>query len=139
VDSSVYVSLLQGCVRKKIISQGKIVHAHIIQTGLFECQETFLWNNLLTLYAKCGSLVDAQRVLDQMIDPYVVSCTAMITSYFRHGYAEEALTLFNEIHRSCIEPDRYTFSSLSLCVLTSQFSSRFMKKYLEVGFIQMHS
>jgi pentatricopeptide repeat protein len=112
VDSSVYASLLQGCVSKKAMPQGKIVHAHIIQTGLFECQETFLWNNLLTLYAKCGNLVDARRALDQMTDPDVVSWTAMITVYARHGSAEEALALFNEMRRSGIEPDHFTFSSL---------------------------
>lgn len=111
-ESSVYVTLLQSCVSKKDMPQGKIVHAYIIQTGLFECQETFLLNNLLTLYAKCGSLADARRVLSQMADRDVVSWTAMITVYARYGCAEEALALFNEMRRSGIEPDHFTFSSL---------------------------
>ena len=50
--------------------------------------------------------------LSQMTDRDVVSWTAMITAYARYGYGEEALALFNEMQRSGIEPDHFTFSCL---------------------------
>ncbi|GLJ29280.1 hypothetical protein SUGI_0577350 [Cryptomeria japonica] len=49
VDFDAYAYLLHGCVNKKAIVEGKLVHAHIIQTG-FKALET----KILNMYAKCG-------------------------------------------------------------------------------------
>jgi len=51
-------------------------------------------NTLLNMYVKCGSLVDARRVFDQITERDVCSWTVMIAAYGRHGPAEEALALF---------------------------------------------
>ncbi|XP_057864657.2 pentatricopeptide repeat-containing protein At4g02750 [Cryptomeria japonica] len=111
VGLSAYVSLLQGCVNIRALPQGKLVHAHIIQSGI-QCEGTFFWNNLLTLYAKCGSLVDGRRVLNQIPNPCVISWTAMITAYTRYEHADDALALLKQMRRTCIKPDHFTFSSI---------------------------
>eukprot|EP01018_Ginkgo_biloba_P032090 Gb_22770 [translate_table: standard] len=111
VGSSIYASLLQVCVDNKVLPEGKLTHAHIIQTG-FKCQDIFLENTLLNIYAKCGSLVDARRVWDRMPKRNVISWTVMIAAYTRHGFAVEALTLFYQMQRSGIQPDPCTFSSV---------------------------
>eukprot|EP01018_Ginkgo_biloba_P023999 Gb_36140 [translate_table: standard] len=110
-DSSTYASLLQGCVNNNSLPEGKLVHAHIIQTA-FKCEEIFFGNKLMTMYAKCGSLIDARRVLDKMLERNVVSWTVMIAAYARHGLDEEALRLFYEMERSGIQPDQFTFAGL---------------------------
>jgi pentatricopeptide repeat protein len=56
--------------------------------------------------------MDAHRVLDQMTNLDVVSWNSMITAYVSHCYVKEALEIFNEMRRSGIKPDHYTFSSL---------------------------
>eukprot|EP01018_Ginkgo_biloba_P032088 Gb_22772 [translate_table: standard] len=111
VNPSVYASLLQGCVNKRALQEGKLIHAHIIQTG-FECEDIYLGTILLTLYAKCGRLVDARRVLDQMPRRNAVSWTVMITAYAKHGHGQEALALFYQMQRSGIQPDQFTFASV---------------------------
>eukprot|EP01018_Ginkgo_biloba_P032098 Gb_20504 [translate_table: standard] len=110
-DSFTYDSLLQGCLLNNSLPEGKLVHAHMIQTG-FESQDIFLGNKLVTMYAKCGILADARRVLDQMPERNVISWTVMITAYARHGHSKEALALFYQMTRTGIEPDRFTFASV---------------------------
>jgi pentatricopeptide repeat protein len=92
LQSSTYVYLLQGCI-KKALSDGKLVHAHINGSGFRV--EIYLQNTIVNMYAKCGSLADARRAFNQMPERDAFSWTVMIAAYSRHGFAEEALALFN--------------------------------------------
>eukprot|EP01018_Ginkgo_biloba_P017091 Gb_24879 [translate_table: standard] len=113
-SASTYASLFQGCASKKALPEGKLVHAHMIEIA-FET-DTFLANSLLTMYSKCGSLVDARRVLDEMPNRNVVSWTVMISAYARYRFCEEALALYCEMQRTGIVPDHFTFATvLSAC------------------------
>eukprot|EP01018_Ginkgo_biloba_P034625 Gb_37253 [translate_table: standard] len=116
VGSHTYAWLLQDCITKKALFDGKLVHAHIIQNG-FKWEEIIVGNSLATIYAKCGNMVDARRVLDQMPERDVVSWTAMIAAYARNGFAEDALTLFYQMQLTGIQPNQFTFASvLPACV-----------------------
>eukprot|EP01018_Ginkgo_biloba_P031662 Gb_20547 [translate_table: standard] len=109
-----YASLLQECVNNKALSEGKLVHAHMIETGFKP--DRFLGNTIVNMYAKCGSPVAARRFFDEMPERNVVSWTVMISAYARHGLAEEALTLFCQMQRTSIQPNHLTFASvLSAC------------------------
>eukprot|EP01018_Ginkgo_biloba_P001657 Gb_20195 [translate_table: standard] len=111
VDSSAYDSLLQGCLDNKNLPEAKLVHAHMIQTG-FKCRDISLGNKLVTMYAKCGNMVDADGVFNQMPERDVVSWTAMIVACARHGYSEEALALFRQMQRTGIQPNGFTFAGV---------------------------
>lgn len=65
LQSSAYVCLLQGCIRKKSLSDAKRVHCHMEESGF--TGDILSHNTLLNVYVKCGSLVDARRVFDQMM------------------------------------------------------------------------
>jgi pentatricopeptide repeat protein len=110
-DNATVDSLLQGCLSRKALQEGKLVHAHIIQTG-FRWHEIFLANKLVTMYAKCGSLPYARRALDQMGERNVVSWTVMIAAYSKNGMDKEALELFYQMQRSGIKPNQYTYASV---------------------------
>eukprot|EP01018_Ginkgo_biloba_P012923 Gb_21951 [translate_table: standard] len=110
LDSNTYACLLQLCIKKNALSQGKIIHTHMHETGL--TPNRFLGNTLVDMYAKCGSLVDARRVFDDMPKRDVISWTAMIATYSKHRFAEEALILFNQMQLSGIQPNQFTFASV---------------------------
>eukprot|EP01018_Ginkgo_biloba_P024036 Gb_18979 [translate_table: standard] len=111
IDFSTYASLLQGCLNNKALPDGKLVHAHIIQTKS-KCKDIFLGNILVSMYAKCGRLVDARIVLNEMPRRNVVSWTSMIAAYAKHGHSEEALALFQEMQRTGIQANEFTFASV---------------------------
>jgi pentatricopeptide repeat protein len=110
VDSCTYIFLLQGCIRKKALSDGKLVHAHINERGFMA--HRIVRNTLVDMYAKCGSLVDARRVFDQLPERDVFSWTFIISAHAKHGLAEEALTLYRQMKQTGIQPDQFTFTGV---------------------------
>eukprot|EP01018_Ginkgo_biloba_P032089 Gb_22773 [translate_table: standard] len=112
VNPSIYDYVLQACIGKKALPEGKLVHAHIIQTGIKCQEEIFLGNGVVNMYAKCGTLVDARRAWDRMPKRNLVSWNMLIAAHVRHGYAEEALTLFYQMQRTDIQPDQFTFPTV---------------------------
>eukprot|EP01018_Ginkgo_biloba_P009810 Gb_15639 [translate_table: standard] len=110
LDNSTYASLLQGCTDKQTLPEGKLVHAHIIQTG--SKPNIALGNKLVIMYAKCASLVDARRLLRKMPEQNAISWTAVIAANIRHGCGEEALTLFYQMKQTGIQPDQFTFATV---------------------------
>eukprot|EP01018_Ginkgo_biloba_P002748 Gb_11040 [translate_table: standard] len=107
INISTYVCLLQVCIEKKALSEGRRVHSHINERGFIP--HILLQNTLVDMYAKCGSLADARKVFDEMPSRDACSWTVMISAYSKHGLAEEALTLFYQMQRSGIQPNQFTF------------------------------
>eukprot|EP01018_Ginkgo_biloba_P019393 Gb_22805 [translate_table: standard] len=113
-DSQTYIRLLQGCITKKALGEGKRLHAHMVQTG-FKAG-IFLCNNLINMYAKCGSLGNARQLFDKISDRDMISWNALISGYAQHGYYEEVLKNYYQMQNECMKPDRFTFASvLSTC------------------------
>lgn len=63
-DSSTCIPLLQGCVDRKTLPEGKLLQAHMVERGF--TPDVFLATKLVIMYTKCGSLVDARQVFDEM-------------------------------------------------------------------------
>ncbi|KAJ7513974.1 hypothetical protein O6H91_23G021400 [Diphasiastrum complanatum] len=102
-----YVVLLKQCGRRKALSEGKRVHALIVQSGLDS--HMFLGNTLMEMYAKCGSVVDARKVFNTMPEHNVLSWTAIMSAYADHGQGEEAIDLFQQMQQTGIAPDKVAF------------------------------
>eukprot|EP01018_Ginkgo_biloba_P030321 Gb_23084 [translate_table: standard] len=107
VDSETYASLLQVCADIKSLADGKLVHGHMLVTGIE--QKNFLANKLVSMYAKCGSLVDGRLAFDTMKKRNAFSWNVMITGYVVHDYCEEALTLYHQMQCAGFQPDNFTF------------------------------
>ncbi|XP_057859605.2 pentatricopeptide repeat-containing protein At1g09410, mitochondrial [Cryptomeria japonica] len=108
-EVSAYASLLQCCLETKSVAQGRKVHNHMIENGF--SLDLFLGTKLVVMYAKCGSLEEARKVFDEMHKRTAVSWTAMIAGYAK-GKSQEALELFNEMQRTGVVPDKFTFASV---------------------------
>eukprot|EP01018_Ginkgo_biloba_P012919 Gb_21940 [translate_table: standard] len=108
--SNTYACLLQLCIKKNALSQGKLIHTHIHEMGF--TPNRFLGNTLVDMYAKCGSLVDARRVFDDMPKRDAFPWNVMIVAYSRHGHAEESLTLFKHMQRTGLQPNKFTLASV---------------------------
>eukprot|EP01018_Ginkgo_biloba_P029528 Gb_22668 [translate_table: standard] len=102
------------CGNMKTLLEGKCIHAHIIKTQ--DDQDTFVGNNLVNMYAKCGSLDDARQVFRKMPEQDLVSWNAMIAGYAKwhaqNGNGEEALKLFVRMQRAGMKSDQFTFGSV---------------------------
>jgi pentatricopeptide repeat protein len=61
------------------------------------------------MYAKCGSIEDAQRVFNKMPKRDVISWTAMLGGYSLHGHGKEALDQFEWMCKEGVEINDVTF------------------------------
>jgi pentatricopeptide repeat protein len=117
-NANTYAGLLQVCVNRKSLKEGRRVHGHVIKNG-FE-MDRFMQNHLANMYAKCSGIDDARQVFDKMSERNLVSWSTMITGYAQNGCGEEAMKLFREMQRGGIEPNQFTYASLSMACASRQ-------------------
>ncbi|XP_059069560.1 pentatricopeptide repeat-containing protein At3g09040, mitochondrial-like [Cryptomeria japonica] len=115
-DYSTYLQLLQTCVLKNALSQGKKINSFIAHRRFAFTTCTTSHNKLIYMYVQCGCLVDARKVFDHMKERDSVSWNTIIAAYRRHGYPQEAVALFHHMQQTGLKPDIFTFASvLSAC------------------------
>ncbi|KAL7205559.1 hypothetical protein ACSBR2_018488 [Camellia fascicularis] len=123
-DDVSFSTVLHAAANLAALDQGTLIHDQIIKTGFG--MNACVTSPLITMYAKCGSLVDAHRVFEERDDQNVVSWTAMISAYQQHGHANRVIELFEEMLQDGIKPDYITFVSvLSACGHTGRIKEGF--------------
>ncbi|KAF8033735.1 hypothetical protein BT93_C0100 [Corymbia citriodora subsp. variegata] len=107
-------SILSACAQLGALSLGKWVHDLVKREGFH--LNIYVMTALIDMYAKCGSIVEAQRIFDSMQEKNVVTWNSMICGYGLHGHGKEALDLFTEMLQSGVSPSGVTFlSALYAC------------------------
>ncbi|XP_057854815.2 pentatricopeptide repeat-containing protein At2g13600 [Cryptomeria japonica] len=97
---------------KNTTSQGGKVQSFIAHRTFAFATRTTFHNKLICMYVQCGSLFDARKVFDNMREPDSVSWNTIIAAYRRHGYPQEAVTLFHQMQRTGFQPDQFIFASV---------------------------
>ncbi|KDP28679.1 hypothetical protein JCGZ_14450 [Jatropha curcas] len=82
-DQIVLASILSACAELTVTRFGQQVHATIIRSGLGSSLSVH--NSLVTMYAKCGSIEDANCVFNSMQSWDVISWTAVIVGYAKNA------------------------------------------------------
>ncbi|KAF8020631.1 hypothetical protein BT93_G1158 [Corymbia citriodora subsp. variegata] len=95
-------------------------------------------NSLITMYSRCGAIVEAQTIFDEVkLQKNVITWNAMIGGYASHGFAAEALELFEMMKRLEVTPTYITFISvLSACAhvgLVEEGRRHFLSMVKEYG------
>jgi len=109
-DNFILALVLKVCACIASLQSGQELHAYIIKTG-YEVNASVI-NTLVDMYGKCGSILDACKVFDEMEEPNLISCNAMISGYTRHGLDEDALQLFHEMRQERMISNGFTFVSV---------------------------
>lgn len=107
IDSSTIGHWLQSCTN---VNEVRKLHALVIKR--VEDEVTYVNNNLISKYVEFGDLVVARQVFDNMLDRNVVSWTAMLNGYERHGMENEAFRLFVEFANCGIHGNARTYVCL---------------------------
>ncbi|CAM6128797.1 unnamed protein product [Calypogeia fissa] len=112
VDSHMYVDVLKRCSKQKDLLTAKQVHDFIKESGMDE--NPYLATSLLNVYIKCGQLLDARQVFDELEKKDVLTWNMMIAGYAKsnHGCGQEAYGLFLQMRREGFKPDAITYMSI---------------------------
>ncbi|WMV11003.1 hypothetical protein MTR67_004388 [Solanum verrucosum] len=114
-DLLTVTSVLQACGHMGDLRFGRYVHDYILENR-YEC-DTTACNIIINMYARCGDLVAARQVFDNMKRWDLVSWNSMISGYFENGFNKEAVVLL-KMMRIDLQPDSVTFVTLlSMCTM----------------------
>ncbi|KAF8035287.1 hypothetical protein BT93_C1343 [Corymbia citriodora subsp. variegata] len=105
-DNFTFGSVLTACGNLGRLRQGKQVHSKVITFGL--CGHVVVDSSLVDMYGKCGSLGEAQRAFDRMINKNSVSLSALLGGYCQSGKFETVIQLFREMGNA----DLYDFGTI---------------------------
>lgn len=113
-DSANLVHVLGACARLGDLGSGRWIDRYMSESGLH--RNVFVGTTLVNMYAKCGSMEEARRVFDGMLERDVVCWSAMIQGYASNGLPREALQLFFEMQKENLRPDCFAMVGvLSAC------------------------
>ncbi|MQM05504.1 hypothetical protein Taro_038321 [Colocasia esculenta] len=93
-----YTVALSCCAKAGDLETGIRIHRDVLQDG---CElDDFVIAALIDMYSKCGRVDDARKVFDDVNDPKIPACTAMVEGYNGNGKGKEAIALVRRIVRS---------------------------------------
>ncbi|KAL0459482.1 UNVERIFIED_CONTAM: Pentatricopeptide repeat-containing protein, chloroplastic [Sesamum latifolium] len=107
-----YSLVLDHCTNRNSLSLGQQIHTHIIKRYSAD-DLVFLNTKLVFMYGKCGSLLAAEDLFDEMYDRTIFTYNAMLGAYISNGEPRKAIELYADMRFFDILPDAHTCS----CVL----------------------
>ncbi|KAM7501939.1 hypothetical protein LguiB_000843 [Lonicera macranthoides] len=108
VDEFAYAAVLGVCGMLGFHSMGEQIHCCILKSGFLS--DTWVANVLIRMYCKCGYMMDAIRVLDNMPRHDIASYNGLMAGHILNWEGNEALALWAEMEKTGVQPDSVTFS-----------------------------
>ncbi|XP_059278318.1 pentatricopeptide repeat-containing protein At1g26900, mitochondrial [Lycium ferocissimum] len=134
-NSSTLAGLLSSCASSGAPSMGQYILNFVEEEQL--ALDPVHGTVLIDMYAKCGLLVKAVNVFNNMETKDVKCWTAMIMGYGVNGEAKDAIALFHRMEDEGFRPNEVTFLAVfSACShggLVAEGVSCFRKMVLEYG------
>ncbi|PKA49339.1 Pentatricopeptide repeat-containing protein [Apostasia shenzhenica] len=109
-DPFAVASAMTSCAKLSDQLVGKQIHSQIIKSGLES--DTCIASSMIDMYAKSGTIEDAQSVFENLSAKDRIAWTAIIDGYAQHGQGRKALELFGEMIEAGINPNEVTFVSV---------------------------
>ncbi|XP_004509858.1 putative pentatricopeptide repeat-containing protein At3g49142 [Cicer arietinum] len=129
-DNYTYPCVLKACSCSDNLSYGLQLHGAVLKVRLD--LNLFVGNGLIAMYGKCGCLVEARHVLDEMVCRDVISWNSMVAGYAQNMQFDDALQICREMDDLGQQPDCGTMASLMPAVAnTSSENVLYVEKIFE--------
>ncbi|GJN34243.1 hypothetical protein PR202_gb22890 [Eleusine coracana subsp. coracana] len=128
-----FATVISVCTNHALLALGRSVHGLQMRMGF--ASYVHVSNALISMYAKCGSISEAQTIFESIACKDLVSWNSMIFGYSQYGLAEHCLNLLKEMEEH-IQPDAISFlgvlSSCRHACLVAE-GRRFFRTMIERG------
>lgn len=108
VGMTTYNALVEACIRLRSIPCVKRVFGYMMSNGFKP--ELYMMNRILLMHAKCGMIIEARRLFDQMPHRNLFSYNSIISVYVNFGNYLEAFHLFKMMWEELSDSETHTFS-----------------------------
>ncbi|KAK2642687.1 hypothetical protein Ddye_024450 [Dipteronia dyeriana] len=105
-----YTELIEIYTRDRALYSGKILHAHLITTGL--ARLTHFASKLIAFYTGCQKIISARKMFDEMPETNIRRWISLIGACARRGYHQEALNVFHEMQCQGLRPNKFVIPSV---------------------------
>ncbi|KAK4776498.1 hypothetical protein SAY86_005186 [Trapa natans] len=94
------------------LQQAANVHSYVARTGYVSHVE--VTTCLVDVYSKSGSIESAHKLFNEIPtwDKDIIVWSVIISAHGKHGHGEIAVSLFNEMVETGVEPNEVTFTSV---------------------------
>ncbi|XAR49322.1 hypothetical protein NMG60_11032491 [Bertholletia excelsa] len=106
-NEAILVTALSASAQLGLLDRGRLIHSII--SSLDFPMSVPIGTALIDMYSKCGCIVQARHVFNQMPRREVCSWNAMICGLAAHGLGEEALAFFERFRIEGFHPVNVTF------------------------------
>lgn len=100
---------IKACGQLGALARARQLHEQVAKSGPLDA---ILISTLIEMYAKCGSLIEAQKVLDEYPYSGVASWGAMIAGYATHGDYTLAGNTFRCMQKQGFVPNKIIYTSI---------------------------
>jgi pentatricopeptide repeat protein len=101
---------ISACASLKLLSQGSELHCHAIKIG--SVNNVLSGNSLVDMYAKCGEIVAACRIFNEIPEKDIFSWNSMVAGYAQAGYCGKAYELFCKMEDYGIRRNVITWNTM---------------------------
>lgn len=113
-DQVTMATVLSTCAHLGALNLGREIHFYVMQIG-FDI-DVYIGSALIDMYAKCGSLDRSLSVFFKLREKNLFCWNSIIEGLAAHGFAHEALAMFDRMTCENVKPNGVTFISvLSAC------------------------
>lgn len=98
-----FVSLFKACGSVKELQYGRILHGYACCEGFLS--NVFVGNTLVSMYGKCGALLDAENVFYLLPQRDDVTWSALLSACVHRGEEERTLRLFRQMLEDYLPPN----------------------------------
>lgn len=110
-DTFTLVSILKACFIMQALYQAKFVHSIAHSCGF--ASSTHVGTALIDMYSKCGHILHARKLFDDLPIRNLVTWNVMITGYVQQACYNEALFLYYQLQEDAEKlPDCVTYLSI---------------------------
>ncbi|KAJ3674732.1 hypothetical protein LUZ60_005348 [Juncus effusus] len=125
-DRLTFPSVFVGYSRLGLGSCGRALHAMMVKLGL--ARDVYIRNAMLGMYAACGFLTEASRILEGIKDFDVVLYNSMVFGLAKNGLVDEARKLFDEMPKRTVT----TWSSMISGYVRNSRNKEAMELFFEM-------
>ncbi|XP_058105955.1 pentatricopeptide repeat-containing protein At4g14820 [Magnolia sinica] len=125
-DEVILATVLSACSRSRNLDSGKVIHSYISKRNF--ALDSHLQSALITMYANCGSMDQANRLFDKISPKSLVTSTAMVSGYSKLGKLKAARAIFDQMH----EKDLVAWSAMIAGYAESDHPNEALKLFKEM-------
>lgn len=102
-----YISTLKACGAIGALDMGQEIHSEIVRKNLLGTD--VVRNTLVDMYARCGSLAEAQQLLKNLPAHDIIAWNSLIAGYAQLGEVDNVVHTFDLLLCKGLKPDPVTF------------------------------